>query len=294
MKFKNMSANMEIETTKGLLIIDKTEYYQIEDARKNSPIVINKPGIQKIEDFFGVSYIQPTINQVWNSNNNFNLVVTVGLKYEDEIIYGVGSANNLSLATVISQAYPAEMAIKRAKGVAALELLRKNYSGSDRLPLLYTAHDEFDAEQAINATVEIVDATPQAKTKTVEEPKVEAPKVEVQKTTETPKVETTPEPAVTEPAKEEVTSVTEETTPALEENTPAESSATTESSVDQESVENFVLTTSKYRNGITVAELHEKDISYYKWLATSTVSGKYVLFQEKVKAHMEKFNIQVA
>lgn len=308
MKFKKMNVNMEIETTKGLLVLESSEYFQIEDSRKNAPVVINKNGIQKIEDFFGATYVEPVINQVWNSSSNFNLVVTVGLKFEDEIIYGIGSGNNLSLSNVIAQAYPAEMAVKRAKAVAALELLRKNYSGSDRLPLLYSSFDEFNTEEAVNTTVEIVAEKPASAATPVvaETSKMETVKTDIPKADKAPAVapeETKKVTSVTEEtpttSKEKVTSATEETKPTLVENTQTETSvnsATSETTAPAAEgyIEDFVLTTSRYRTGITIKELLEKDPSYYKWLATSTATGRYIAYQEKVIEHMKKFDVKLA
>lgn len=266
MKFKKMNKAFEVSTSKGTLTIENTEYFQIE-GNGNAPVVINKEGIQKIEDFFGAEHLEPVINQVWNGGSNFNIIVTTGLKFEGQIYYGIGSGNNLNLTNAIAQAYPAEMAVKRAKAVAALELLRRNYTGTDRLPLLYSSFDEFNTEESVNSKVEIVEDKTE---------KVTPMKKEVKAPVES-KVEETA-PVMTEEVSKK--------TPQKEESVQTE---------EVTAVGDFVLVTSKYRNGITIKELHESNSSYFSWLATATtLNGKYVEYQEKVKEYIQENNIQIA
>ncbi len=311
MKFKKMSKAFEILTTKGTLVIENTEYYQIDGERANAPIVINKEGIQKIEDFFGVESGAPVIQQVWNSGNNFSIIATTSVVFDGSTYYGVGSGSNLNLTNAISQAYPAEMAVKRAKAVAALEVLRKNYIGSDRLPLLYSSFDEFNTEEAVNTTVGIVEDKKSAASQTnapastkvekvvettkkadpvpqsaPEVPKNE-PEVEVEVTVENEgevEVEVTPNES-----NEDVNEVqTQETETQVEKEEPAAEEGS-------EDVGSFVLYTTKFRNGITIKELSEKDAGYLSWLATAeNVNGKYVEYQQKVRTFMNENNIQTA
>lgn len=270
MKILKTDKDLVLKTTKGELVITNKEYFMIKNEKGPTPLVINKEGIQKIEDHFDASFIKPEIQQIWNSSNNFNIIATVGIEFEGKVIYGVGSANTLNLTNVISQAYPAEMAVKRAKATAALELLRKNYVGEERLPLLYSSFDEFQTEDAnSNIEIEEIEEENQEKENNVKEEAKE--KIEE-------KIENKEE------VKEEV----------KEENKNEVQEEFEEKSKEESSAGDYVIKTNKYRTGITIRELHEKDAGYFKWLATNkNAKGRYKEYQEAALKFAKEQNISL-
>ena len=148
-QFIKPSDDLNFNTKKGEIIFDKNEYFIIQDGNREI-LMINKIGIQKICDFFDITFDIPNIQQAWISPQNFNIICTilVNSKYGQSV--GVASGNPLNLTNQISAAYATEMAVKRSKATACLEILRQNYIGEETLPLLYSDYDEFKADNSIN------------------------------------------------------------------------------------------------------------------------------------------------
>lgn len=216
-------------------------------------LVISKEGVQKIEDFFEATTEIVTEAAVLN-----NIYVKVRMRTpEGLVIERLGSANSKNLTNDIARAYPLEMAFKRAWANCALEILRKNLIEKETIPLLYSSLDEFESEKSINANVPVK-----------EEKEIEqgSNKEENKKYKKENKKENTQEKNIKN----------------IEEN------KTTESNLGQ-----FILKTNRYRNGITLAELLQKDPEYLKWLVNkaNNLGGKYKEYQEKAKAFLEEQNI---
>lgn len=231
--FLKPSESLKVETTKGELEILPNEYFILSDERK--VLVINKEGIQKIEDFF-----QATTEIIEVGAALDSIYVSVRMKTPDGLtIERLGSSNNGNLKNDIARAYPVEMAFKRACATASLEILRKNYVGEKQIPLLYSSFDEFKAEKSINEDISIL-----KEEREIEE-KREIKKDEKQ-----------------ENRGENIAS----------------------------SLGQYVLKTNRYRNGITLAELLQKDPEYLKWLVekANNLGGKYKEYQEKAKAFLEQ------
>lgn len=152
MKFVKPTESLKLKTNKGELEILAREYFILDDERGNSNnLMINKSGVQKIEDHFEIDAKVPTIQQTFHAVNNFNIIVTVEITSKYGSSYGVASANPLNLGNTIAMMYGTEMGVKRARATAALELLRKNYIGEKALPLLYSSFDEFKSEDSVNS-----------------------------------------------------------------------------------------------------------------------------------------------
>lgn len=150
-RFEKASEDLVFETKKGKLTIDKNSYLKVVEENKNDCLIITKAGTQTIKDFFEVVPKLPQINQQWNNNSNFNIIVMVEVETKEYgSAYGCASANPLNLGNKVAQSYPVEMGVKRAEATACLELLRKNYTGKESVPLLYSSFDEFNAENSIN------------------------------------------------------------------------------------------------------------------------------------------------
>lgn len=141
---------LEIETKNGKLTFETNEYYKIVEDNKRNCLMINKQGINKIEDFFEVEPLVPQIQQQWNNNSNFNFIITIQIKSKFGDSYGCASSNPMNLKGDIARSYPVELGVKRARSTACLELLRKNYIGEEPLSLLYSTFDEFKAENSLN------------------------------------------------------------------------------------------------------------------------------------------------
>ena len=135
MVFKKPETKLVCETFLGQLIFDEKEYFILE----NEALMINKSGIQKIEDKFSTTTEIVKVGEVLG-----NIYVHIKMTTDSLSVERLGSANRLNLTDNISRAYAVEMAFKRAAATAALEILRKN-SKKD-LPLLYSSFDEFKSD----------------------------------------------------------------------------------------------------------------------------------------------------
>lgn len=307
MKFLKANNDMVIKTTKGDLTIEKNEYLVIESERGTRPLMINKEGVQKITKFFKAKSTKPEIQQVWNSNQNFNIIATVEFIVDGESFYATASANILNLQQDISKAYAAEMAVKRAKSTASLEILRENYTGKEPLPLLYSSFDEFNTEESINNGIKVEDASSvgnksegkgskAAETKTKETQKPVENKVDENNkpVEETQNVDEN-KPAVEEKSKAEKTNKVEETqNPDEQVEEIKNETDTTDAGSEVDQLAKFMIDTNKYRSGISLADLAEKDEKYFKWLANAeNVRGKYEEYQRNVRKYAEMMNIDI-
>lgn len=274
-RFLKPEKKLILKTVNGPIEILNNEYFILEDEGRKS-LVINKEGIQKIEDFFLVKTEILREGEVGGV-----LYVTVRMTTPQGLqVERIGSANERNLTNAISRAYPLEMAFKRACATAALEVLRKNYIGETPLPLLYSSFDEFQAEEGVNANVPKVEsAEKKAPVAKQEDAKPAAPESSVNMT-EVPGAENPfkekPDP-VSEPAEKE-----EESAPESEPD-----DATIKSDLGA-----FVIKSNKYRNGITLAELAEKDINYLAWLVQAdNMKGKYQEYQKTARKFVEEAGI---
>lgn len=268
-RFLKPEKKLILKTVNGPIEILNNEYFILEDEGRKS-LVINKEGIQKIEDFFFVKTEICEVSAVLD-----NVYVTVRMTTPQGLqVERIGSANERNLTNAISRAYPLEMAFKRACATAALEVLRKNYIGETPLPLLYSSFDEFQAEEGVNANVPKVEsAEKKAPVAKQEDAKPAAPESSANMT-EVPGAE--PDP-VSEPAEKE-----EESAPESEPD-----DATIKSDLGA-----FVIKSNKYRNGITLAELAEKDINYLAWLVQAdNMKGKYQEYQKTARKFVEEAGI---
>jgi len=293
--FLKPANSLRLQTSKGEIEILNTEYFVLQDKNGREPLVINKEGTQKIEDFFEV---QTEIIGEGAILDNVYVKVRMstpeGLKVER-----IGSANHRSLSNEIARAYAVEMAFKRACATAALEILRKNYTGKEALPLLYSSFDEFKTEDSINQNVPVMNETSGNTANATE-------------TNETPVATETP-------AETKNSDMVEADGTAVEENpfagnnaenkaeesssekpVEAEKSAekkptATEGNNDEVITSNlgsFIIKSNKYRNGITLAELAEKDINYLNWLVKGdNMRGRYQEYQETARKFVEEAGI---
>ncbi|QUH22016.1 hypothetical protein [Alkaliphilus sp. B6464] len=289
MQFLRPNTNLALKTNKGELIITSNEHF-IVDSQRGSSVVINKEGIQKIEDHFDSLFTEPKIQQAWITTNNYNVVVTVGLEVDGKTTYGVGCANTLNLANVIAQAYPVEMAVKRAKATCALEVLRKNYIGEERLPLLYSSFDEFQTEDSINKNVEVKeDKRPASNNATVTKADTTSVK------------ENTKNDEKVDPVKDETSAETsakniqeDKANEQTQNQQEIQNDTNTSEEVSDDLAADYVIKTNKYRAGITMRELHEKDAGYFKWLATNKASkGRFEEYQQKAIQYAKEENINI-
>ena len=270
-RFLKPEKKLILKTVNGPIEILNSEYFILEDEGGRKPLVINKEGIQKIEDFFLVKTEILREGAVLD-----NVYVTVRMTTPQGLqVERLGSANERNLTNAISRAYALEMAFKRACATAALEVLRKNYIGETPLPLLYSSFDEFQAEEGVNANV------PEVENKSAEKKAPVAKQEEMQETPATPEssVNMTEVPGAENPFKEEKK---EESAPESEPD-----DATIKSDLGT-----FVIKSNKYRNGITLAELAEKDINYLNWLVKSdNMRGRYQEYQETARKFVEEAGI---
>lgn len=296
--FVKPNSNLNLETTKGVIEITSSEYFILQDKNKGrTPLVINKEGVQKIEDFFEVqTEILGEGAILDNVYVKVRMTTPEGLKVER-----IGSANHRSLSNDIARAYAVEMAFKRACATAALEVLRKNYTGKEALPLLYSSFDEFKTEDSINQNVPVVNET----------------SGETSKATETHNA-----PVATEtPAETKNSDMVEANATAVEENPFAENKSVEENKAEQHTEEKpaeaektaeekpvegnndgviasnlgaFVIKSNKYRNGVTLQELADKDINYLNWLVKGdNMKGRYKEYQEAAKKFVEEAGINL-
>lgn len=305
MKFITPNESLVLQTTKGVLEIAPNEYFIIND-KDRKPLMINKEGAQKIEDFFGA---QTEIVREGAALSSAYVVVRVtgnGVAVER-----LGSANNKNLSNRISQAYPLEMSFKRAWATAMLEMLRKNYTGTEKLPLLYSSFDEFQTDFSMNTNIPVeaqkstsaagntartkqqppkaAPQTPPAnkpETPPAEEKKDVTPPAQEEKQNEIPvnppQEEKQPETPVNPPAQEEKLPVQEQTPPPAEEKPQNEASA----------LGSYIIKSNKYRNGITLEQLAEKDMGYLNWLVTNeTAKGRYLEYQQKAREYVQAAGI---
>lgn len=294
--FVKPNSSLNLETTKGSIEITSSEYFILQDKnRGRAPLVINKEGVQKIEDFFKVQTEIPGEGAILdNVYVKVRMTTPEGLKVER-----IGSANHRSLSNDIARAYAVEMAFKRACATAALEILRKNYTGKEALPLLYSSFDEFKTEDSINQNVPVVNETSGNTANATE-------------TNETPAATETPAETKNSDMVEADGTAVEEN-PFAENNTEnkaeesssekpveAEKSAEekpTEGNNDEVITSNlgaFVIKSNKYRNGVTLQELAEKDINYLNWLVKGdNMKGRYKEYQETARKFVEEAGINL-
>jgi len=291
--FVKPNLGLKLETTKGTIEITNNEYFVIQDKNGREPLVINKEGIQKIEDFFDAQ--TEIIGEgvlLGNIYVKVRMSTPEGLKVER-----LGSANNKSLTNEIARAYAVEMAFKRACATAALEVLRKNYTGKEVLPLLYSSFDEFKTEDSINQNVPVVNETSGETSKATETNETPA-------ATETPAETKNSDKDNTKNKAEESSSEkpVEAEKSAEEKPTKAEEPVKTEEPAEEGNNEGvitsnlgaFVIKSNKYRNGITLAELAEKDINYLNWLVKGdNMRGRYQEYQETARKFVEEAGIEL-
>lgn len=262
MSFLRPANSLRLQTTKGEIEILNTEYFVLQDKNGRAPLVINKEGTQKIEDFFDVQ--TEIIGEgaiLGNVYVKVRMTTPEGLKVER-----LGSANNKSLTNEIARAYAIEMSFKRACATAALEVLRKNYKGTEPLPLLYSSFDEFKTEDSINQNMPVLEQEKE------EEP-VEKAETSVAKPEETP-AETKEEPVAETPQEEEPTEQKDGTI--------------------HSNLGSFVIKSNKYRNGITLQELAEKDKNYLNWLVNGeNMKGRYQEYQENARKFVKEAGINL-
>jgi len=282
--FVKPNSNLNLETTKGVIEITSSEYFILQDKNKGrTPLVINKEGVQKIEDFFEVqTEILGEGAILDNVYVKVRMTTPEGLKVER-----IGSANHRSLSNDIARAYAVEMAFKRACATAALEVLRKNYTGKEALPLLYSSFDEFKTEDSVNQSIPVVEE------KTPEVPATETKDSDMVEANAT---------AVEENPFAENKSVEENKAEQHTEEKPAEAEKTAEEKpvegnndgVIASNLGAFVIKSNKYRNGVTLQELANKDINYLNWLVKGdNMKGRYKEYQEAAKKFVEEAGINL-
>lgn len=297
--FVKPNSNLNLETTKGVIEITSSEYFILQDKNKGrTPLVINKEGVQKIEDFFEVqTEILGEGAILDNVYVKVRMTTPEGLKVER-----IGSANHRSLSNDIARAYAVEMAFKRACATAALEVLRKNYTGKEALPLLYSSFDEFKTEDSINQNVPVVNETSGETSKATETHNAPVATETPAETKNSDMVEANATAVEKNPFKEKP--VTKEQP--IEDGTKA--SATEENPADEKepaeidnndgtivsNLGSFLIKSNKYRNGITLAELAEKDINYLNWLVKGdNMKGRYKEYQENARKFVEETGINL-
>lgn len=270
--FIRPSEDLVLKTKKGELRLAKTEYYIVD---KDGNLVINKEGVQKIEDFFNVN------TQIIGEGGVLgNIFVKVRMSTPDGLtVERIGSANNKNLTTDIARAYPFEMAFKRACATAALEILRKNYTGEESLPLLYSSFDEFKTENSVNQGITIVEVSQETPT-AVANTHTDALNGNSSGEAEVPVEKENEKPVGSETETETETPV--ENTESVEE----------DKNNTVQSLGQFVIKSNKYRKGITLAELAEKDINYLKWIATGeNMLGRFQEYQKVARQFIEEAGI---
>lgn len=293
--FVKPNSNLNLETTKGVIEITSSEYFILQDKNKGrTPLVINKEGVQKIEDFFEVqTEILGEGAILDNVYVKVRMTTPEGLKVER-----IGSANHRSLSNDIARAYAVEMAFKRACATAALEVLRKKYTGKEALPLLYSSFDEFKTEDSINQNVPVVNETSGETSKATETHNAPVATETPAETKNSDMVEANAT-AVEENPFAENKSVEENKAEQHTEEKPAEAEKTAEEKpVDDEVITSnlgaFVIKSNKYRNGVTLQELAEKDINYLNWLVKGdNMKGRYKEYQEAAKKFVEEAGINL-
>ena len=237
---------ISFETKKGELIIDKDEYLVIKEDKRDDKLMITKKGVQKIEDFFNIEIDCPIIDQQFVNNANFNIIVTIHAISEHGSAYGVASANRFNLTTSISCQFATEMAVKRARATAALEILRKNCIKTETLMLLYSSFDEFNAELQVNTptpTDEQINKnqsntnTPNNNAHNANNSGASVNNAKENKTTQNTSSSSSKEPA--KPRTNKQFTIEEFKTPII---------------------------TKKYLNGITIDEIYNTDKEYYKMM----------------------------
>ncbi len=278
--FLKPANSLRLQTSKGEIEILNTEYFVLQDKNGREPLVINKEGTQKIEDFFEV---QTEIIGEGAILDNVYVKVRMstpeGLKVER-----LGSANNKSLTNEIARAYAVEMAFKRACATAALEVLRKNYTGSEPLPLLYSSFDEFKTENSVNQAIPVVEEASETPEKS--------------EVSETPKTSGSTVSTV----ESDMVDVTNEENNPFANADSVEANVSTDSAEPAESTENtitsslgaYIIKSNKYRNGITLKELAEKDINYLNWFVKGdNMKGRYLEYQETARKFVEEAGIEL-
>ena len=282
--FVKPTKNLKFNTTKGEIEISSSEFFIFKDRGNREPLVINKEGTQKIEDFFDVcTEITGEGAILDNVYVKVRMTTPEGLKVER-----IGSANHRSLSNDIARAYAVEMAFKRACATAALEVLRKNYKGKEPLPLLYSSFDEFKTEDSVNQSIPVVEEkTPEVPaTETKDSDMVEANATAVEKN-----------PFKEKPVTKEQPIEDETKAPATEEN-PADEKEPAEIDNNDGTIASnlgsFLIKSNKYRNGITLAELAEKEINYLNWLVKGdNMKGRYKEYQENARKFVEETGINL-
>lgn len=294
--FVKPNSSLKLDTKKGTIEITNNEYFILKDKeRGRSALVINKEGIQKVEDFFEVQTEIPGEGAILdNVYVKVRMTTPEGLKVER-----IGSANHRSLSNEIARAYAVEMAFKRACATAALEILRKNYTGKEALPLLYSSFDEFKTEDSINQNVPVVNETSGNTANATE-------------TNETPAATETPaETKNSDMVEADGTAVEENpfagnNTENKAEESSSEKPVEAEKSAEEKPTEDnndevitsnlgaFIIKSNKYRNGVTLQELAEKDINYLNWLVKGdNMKGRYKEYQETARKFVEEAGINL-
>lgn len=282
--FVKPNSNLNLETTKGVIEITSSEHFILQDKNKGrTPLVINKEGVQKIEDFFEVqTEILGEGAILDNVYVKVRMTTPEGLKVER-----IGSANHRSLSNDIARAYAIEMAFKRACATAALEVLRKNYKGKEPLPLLYSSFDEFKTEDSVNQSIPVVEEktpeVPATETKDSDMVEADATAVEENPFAENKSVEENKAEQHTEEKPAEAEKIAEEK--------PVEGN---NDGVIASDLGAFVIKSNKYRNGVTLQELANKDINYLNWLVKGdNMRGRYKEYQETARKFVEEAGIEL-
>lgn len=251
---------LNFETKKGNIEFSEDEYLIIDENKGSEKLMITKQGIQKIEDFFEVDCELPIIQQQWNTNNNFNIIVSTKITSEYGSAFGIASANPLNLSATISVAYGTEMAVKRSRATACLELLRKNYVGTEPIALLYSSFDEFKTEESVNrnAMSNLPSKNPPTK---VTKPKDSTNNKNI---SSKEKVDTTQSATIIE---ENDKNETKASTTSIKE-TNIDTNKTVSNSTNRSEEFDEKLFTRKYEDGISLEELLNTDREYLKQLGS--------------------------
>lgn len=241
--FENGNKIIAFETINGTIEFNTNEYYLLVD--KDIVTIFNKKGISKIQKFFNVIFDKPEIQQVWNNQSNFNIVATVSYKSKYGSGFAIGSANNMNTPKQLSRSFPTEMAFKRAKATALIELLENNLT-SDIETRLYSENDEF------------YQTTDNRNKNNNETPSKEENANKIIEKKENKKV------------KEEDKSKDTKKDKVVETNNSINKIETKNDNKNNELDERFniQLITKKYKNGISLIDVFENDIEYFKRLVT--------------------------
>lgn len=263
---------ISFETKIGQLIINKDEYLIINEDGRADKLMITKKGIQKIEDFFQIEIEQPIINQAFVNNANFNIIVTINATSPYGSAYAVASANRFNLTNAISCAYGTEMAVKRARATAALEILRKNCTNTETLLLLYSDFDEFRAERTVNNSSPNDEINNTSGNTEIENNTNKNTQKNTAKQNNTTKQNTSSNTTTISESKS-TTNVDDKnkknnTSKQSKENPPSEKGDSTNGSNPKYTEEDFQkpIVTKKYLEGITISEILEKDKDYFKMM----------------------------